>query len=172
MDVTDTTSPDEVPAVDVSPRPPPVRRKRSLPVVLVLVALLGALVFIAVKSLGDASLFFYNADEAVAHKADLGDKRFRLQGTVEEGTVHRSGDSVRFIVSYNDVEVPVRHQGDPPQLFKANIPVVLEGHWQGDTFASDRILVKHTSSYSAAHPERLQPNPGHGGTTIPTNGGQ
>jgi cytochrome c-type biogenesis protein CcmE len=33
--------------------------------------------------------------------------------------------------------------------------VVLEGHWQGAAFASDRIMVKHTSDYRTQHPDRV-----------------
>jgi cytochrome c-type biogenesis protein CcmE len=149
---------EDLPPVDVTPRPV-TRRRRRLPVVIALVVVLGALVFIAVKSLGDASLFFYNADEAVERRDELGDTRFRLQGTVEPGTVDTTDDGVTFQVVFNDVEVDVTHQGDPPELFQPDIPVVLEGNWEGETFASDRILVKHSSEYEADNPDRLEPEP-------------
>jgi cytochrome c-type biogenesis protein CcmE len=32
---------------------------------------------------------------------------------------------------------------------------VLEGNWEGEVFASDRILVKHSSEYEADNQERL-----------------
>jgi len=35
------------------------------------------------------------------------------------------------------------------------MPVVLEGKFEGDGFASDRILVKHSETYVADHPERV-----------------
>jgi cytochrome c-type biogenesis protein CcmE len=56
------------------------------------------------------------------------------------------------------VEVPVLHHGDPPEMFKPGIPVVLEGQFQGgtDTFSSDRILVKHSETYIAENPDRVQ----------------
>lgn len=161
--------PDEdLPPIDLTPRV--ARRgggRRTIGVVVVLLVLLGALVFIAVKSLGDASLFFYNADEAVAQRDDLGDRRFRLQGTVEEGSVRQTADSVEFTVFFGGAEVDVVHQGDPPELFQPNIPVVLEGRWDGENFASDRIMVKHSSSYAEDNPERLEPvdAPAAGGST-------
>jgi cytochrome c-type biogenesis protein CcmE len=58
-------------------------------------------------------------------------------------------------VVFNDVTVDVAHRGDPPELFQPEIPVVLEGQWQGDTFASDRILVRHSSEYEAENGDRL-----------------
>jgi cytochrome c-type biogenesis protein CcmE len=53
--------------------------------------------------------------------------------------------------------VHVQHQGDPPELFQAQVPVVLEGHWSADGsfFASDRILVKHTEEYKASNPDHV-----------------
>ena len=42
---------------------------------------------------------------------------------------------VEFDITFNNVSVHVIHQGDPPELFQAGVPVVLEGHWQGDVFA-------------------------------------
>lgn len=155
--VTADESDEDLPPVDLTPRAGRARGKRRLPVIVALVLVAGALIFIAVQSLGSASMFFYNADEAVAHRDDLGDRRFRLQGTVEEGSVHQTAGTVEFVVFFGGAEVDVVHQGDPPELFQPNIPVVLEGRWDGDHFASDRIMVKHSSSYAEENPDRLEP---------------
>jgi cytochrome c-type biogenesis protein CcmE len=146
---------DAGPELDLTPRTAPARRRRGLKAVVVLVAVVAALGFIAVKALGDASMFFLNADEAVAQREDLGTDRFRLQGTVVDGSVEETDDGVTFQVAFNDVSVDVVHRGDPPELFQPDIPVVLEGHWDGEVFASDRILVKHSSEYEAEHEDRL-----------------
>jgi cytochrome c-type biogenesis protein CcmE len=69
--------------------------------------------------------------------------------------VAESGGNVSFRIESKAVEVPVVHHGDPPELFKPGIPVVLEGRFRGDAFSSDRILVKHSESYVADHPERV-----------------
>lgn len=158
MDVTATSS-DEVgdaPELDLTPRTTGPRGRRGLVASLVLVAVVGALAFVAIKALGEASLFFLNADEAVAQREDLGTDRFRLQGTVVDGTVEETDDGVAFEVEFNDVTVDVVHEGDPPELFQPDIPVVLEGNWEGEVFASDRILVKHSSEYEAENEDRLR----------------
>jgi cytochrome c-type biogenesis protein CcmE len=146
----------EAPELDLTPRPAPAKRRRGLAASLVLLVVVLALVVIAVKALGDASLFFLNADEAVEQREDLGTDRFRLQGTVVPGSVQETDDGVAFAVTFNDVEVDVVHQGDPPELFQPDIPVVLEGNWDGEVFASDRILVKHSSEYESENQDRLQ----------------
>ncbi|HYX44313.1 MAG TPA: cytochrome c maturation protein CcmE [Acidimicrobiales bacterium] len=116
---------------------------------------LVALGFLLVQGLGNATLYFRTADEAVAQRETLGSRRFRIEGTVVAGSVHPRGDQVAFVIASNDVQVPVLHRGDPPELFKPGIPVVLEGRFDGDRFASDRILVKHSETYVEDHPERV-----------------
>lgn len=155
MDVTSTDEAGPAPELDLTPRPATPRRRRGVVASVVLVAVVGLLVFLAVKALGDASLFFLNVDEAVEQREDLGDDRFRLQGTVVEGTVDETADGVAFAVEFGGVRADVVHVGDPPELFQPGIPVVLEGNWEGEAFASDRILVKHTSEYEAENPDRL-----------------
>ena len=116
---------------EVPARAPRARRRRTrrrwvpLAVLAVVVLGLGALVY---KGLNDATLYFRNADEAVAQRDELGSKRFRLQGTVV-GEPVVDGDDVRFEVAYNGVAVDVEHVGTPPDMFRPGIPVVLEGHW-------------------------------------------
>ena len=122
--------------------------------IVVVAVVLGALAFLVAKGLGDATVFFKTADEAVAEKPSLGDRRFRVEGLVTEPVAHE-GDDVRFSIVSAGVCLPVRHAGDPPELFKPGIPVVLEGRWQGDVYASDRILVKHTSEYREKNAGRI-----------------
>jgi cytochrome c-type biogenesis protein CcmE len=102
------------------------------------------------KGLSDATLYFRNADEAVAQRDELGDRRFRLQGTVAGDPVVE-GNTVTFDVVYGGVSVPVAHTGTPPELFRAGIPVVLEGRWRegADVFDSDVMIIKHDETYES-----------------------
>jgi cytochrome c-type biogenesis protein CcmE len=130
------------------------RRRRSPLAVALLVLLLGALSFVVFRGLTNATLYFYNADEAVAKRDELGDRRFRVQGEVEDDVVE-TDRGARFTIAYNGVSLVVDHVGDPPDLFRPGIPVVLEGHWERDVFASDRMLVKHSEEYKAENPDRV-----------------
>ena len=123
------------------------------------VVVLAALGFLVIRGLGNATLYFRTADEAVAQREQLGDRRFRIEGSVVGGTVQAAGDATTFDIESKAVRVHVRHSGDPPELFKPGIPVVLEGRFEGDAFVSDRIMVKHTEDYIAKNPERV--------TTVP-----
>jgi cytochrome c-type biogenesis protein CcmE len=143
-------------AVPTAPRVRPVKPAASkLRIIAVILIVLGAIAFLVFKGLGDATVYFKTADEAVAQKASLGDRRFRVEGAVVTGSVHPEADGVRFEIISAGETVPVVHQGDPPELFKDGIPVVLEGHWDGDVYASDRIMVKHTSEYREQNPDRV-----------------
>ena len=119
------------------------------------VVVLAALGFLVFQGLGNATLYFRTADEAVAQREQLGDRRFRIEGDVVDGTVQQVGNDVSFVLTSKNVEVPVRHKGDPPELFRPGIPVVLEGRFQGDYFSSDRIMVRHSETYVAENPERV-----------------
>jgi cytochrome c-type biogenesis protein CcmE len=146
--------------MELSPRTTeaPRRRRRRLPTYLVLGGLLVVSGFLVVKALGSASTFYRNVDEAVAQKDSIGTKRFRLQGTVAPCTIERTGDGVSFAVTYNGVEIPVHHVGDPPEMFKEDQAVLLEGQFDSDgtdTFDSDLMIVKHSEVYKAKESERL-----------------
>ena len=154
MDLTPRNGPDAAVASAARTRAASTRgRKIGVSVVLALVLAAGAIILF--QGLSNATMYFYNADEAVAKRAELEDKRFRLQGEVVPGTVREEGDLVAFDVRFNGVTVAVQNEGSPPDLFQEGIPVVLEGRWAGETFASDRILVKHSSEYKAENPDRV-----------------
>jgi cytochrome c-type biogenesis protein CcmE len=118
-----------------------------------------AMGLILFQGLGNATVYFKTADEAVHDRATMGTRRFRVEGVVVESSVQSTADGARFRIENNGVVVPVAHHGDPPELFKPGIPVVLEGHWQGATFQSDLIMVKHSEQYKAKHPDRVQGSP-------------
>lgn len=144
------------PAPPATPGGPRHSRRRAIVAAVVVVAAVTALLW---QGLGNAAVYFKTADEAVAERQSLGDRRFRVEGVVVDGTVREDGNGVRFSIEENGATVPVRHQGDPPELFKPGIPVVLEGHWQGTTYESDRIMVRHTNEYRAENPDRVDDYP-------------
>ena len=129
-------------------------RRRQLVAGAVIAA---AVAFLLFQGLGNATEYFKTANQAVADRASLGTKPFRIEGTVEPG-VRRVGNDTSFSITAGGVTVPVIDSKEPPQLFKPGIPVVLEGHWaaSGPVFHSDLVMVKHSASYVAAHPDRLK----------------
>jgi cytochrome c-type biogenesis protein CcmE len=140
----------------VGARPPATTGRRHITrYVVVGVVLVGALVFLVAKGIGSALDFYLPADQAVAQKATLGDKTFNIEGVVEPGSIHPTRTGVDFVVTSGDVDVTVDNSSSPPQLFQPDIPVIAVGHFSGDRFVSDQILVKHTANYIAEYPNRV-----------------
>ena len=140
---------------------------------ILLGAILVAIGFLVVKGLGDATEYFKTTDEAVAQQVKLGTSRFRLEGTVTEGTVCApTNGGVHFEVEENGKHIAVYHDGDPPELFRANIPVVLAGAFDpkrerpsgvdAPVFASDLVMIKHSNVYIQKNKSRVKDYVGKG----------
>ena len=152
---------------ELTPRAPrPLRARRARWVALPIALAVTAAVAVLIVNLVGGSLYFYNADEAVEKRSDIGSRRFTLQGSpigcsIVEGF---SGDEpvVAFSLSFGGTSVDVVHNGDPAELFAADVPVVLDGVWieqspavegfsgianDGWHFSSDRMRVKHDNDY-------------------------
>jgi cytochrome c-type biogenesis protein CcmE len=129
------------------------RRRRSLASrrqkIVAAIVILGALGFLVARGLANAMNYYMTANQAVAQRAKLGASDFRIQGTVLPG-VHQVGTKLDFVITAKHVDVDVVSTGSPPQLFRVGMPVVLDGHWQGDVFSSFQIMVQHGSSYVEA----------------------
>jgi cytochrome c-type biogenesis protein CcmE len=171
MELTPRTLDDDVDAPSVDEPSRPVRRRRRwLPLALlgVVVLVLG---FVVLKGLGEATVYFRTADEAVAQRDELGDRRFRMEGTVVAEAV-TTDEGVTFDVTHDDVSVTVHHQGDPPEMFRPGQAVVLEGRWDdsGEFFASDRMFVRHDASYESQedYDERMREAETGGGPSAST----
>ncbi len=153
----------DAPVLDDEDLPPIVttrRARRASPwrIVLASAAILAAVGFLVSKGLGSATVYFKTADEAVAERSDLGTRRFRIQGTVKAGTIRAENGRLLFtILGDGGAVVPVVHTGGQPTgLFKDSIPVVMEGRWaEGGEFTSDTIIVKHSETYRADNPARV-----------------
>jgi cytochrome c-type biogenesis protein CcmE len=135
--------------------PPHVRARHRLRYTVVAFVLVGAFAFLLTKGLGSALDFYLTADQAVAQASTLGTRTVNLEGVVKPGSIHSTPVGVDFTVTSGGAEVAVHNTGSPPDLFQANIPVIAVGHFTSGVFASDQILVKHSSTYVAKYPKRV-----------------
>ncbi|MHB1930458.1 MAG: cytochrome c maturation protein CcmE domain-containing protein, partial [Acidimicrobiales bacterium] len=76
---------------------------------------LGAVGFIAFQGLTNATQYFLTTRQAVAQRAQLGAKPFRIEGTVEPD-VRQTPPTIRFDIYAEGVTVPIVSSGSPPQL--------------------------------------------------------
>ena len=159
---------DEI-GINLTPR---TNKQPSMPrwvpgLVLLAVALtiMGLIWFLATNSQS-----FLEADQAVAEREELGEKRFQLLGSPtstagsDQTFIVENNEYTFFTIVFDGVYVDVVSQGTPPDLFDQGVPVVLEGNWEnsplpiegyifsdgvndGWWFSADRILVKHDNDY-------------------------
>jgi cytochrome c-type biogenesis protein CcmE len=160
-----STQPSQPPAPPPSPEhdgpamPPSRRRRTSRRVLVVFALLIVAFAFLLVEGLGSSLNYFDTVDQAYAHRATLGTTTFRLEGTVDAGTIHPTAAGTDFDISQGPHVVHVTNTGSPPQLFQATIPVVVVGHFTSPTssdFVSNSILVKHSATYIEQYPSRVR----------------
>ncbi len=163
----------EPPEFDLAPRPPARapgsgRGNRRWAALAVLVVLAIAAGFLVTKALGGATDYFYQVDEAVAQRPQLGTHRFRIQGTVTDQpqgvSINDQTQKITFGLAANRISAHVIYTGsDPPSLFKQCEPVVIVGHWRSAAadapFIGDQIIIKHSESYTAKHADRLKSDP-------------
>ena len=127
---------------------------------LVLVVLALAIFALLSQGLLHSLNYFDTVDQVLAARAKIGTSEIRLEGVVKPHTVDRTARGASFVVTGSGSnQVDVVETGTPPQLFQANIPVIVVGHFASATssiFDGTQIMVKHTASYIAAHPGRVR----------------
>ena len=127
------------------------RRTRIFMVGAFLVAAIGFAV-IAASGINETLVYYWTPSDL--QKA--GDKAYgatiRLGGMVAAGSIRsRAGTSgLEFDVKDGSAIVHVKSSGVPPQMFRENIGVVVEGTMvQGGYFKSNRLMVSHDNEYKA-----------------------
>jgi cytochrome c-type biogenesis protein CcmE len=119
-----------------------------------------AMVFVAggvivTQFLTSAVDYYCNVDEVGVRDGCDGDRRIRLQGTVDEGSISNDEGATLFTISFNGETLPVRYDGDPGGIFKECIPVVVHGVIENDALLGDRVEVKHSDEYVSVNDERV-----------------
>ena len=122
-------------------------KHRRLTFVVVGVALLAAAAALVLSASRESLVFFQTPSEIVA-KAPAPDRRLRIGGLVEEGSVDRAaGGTVRFRVTDGAAAVWVSYVGILPDLFREGQGVVAEGRLEHGVFMADQVLAKHDENY-------------------------
>ncbi len=89
--------------------------------------------------------------EYAQNSSEYVNRRIRLAGIVEEGSVKPDNENLRlhFIISDSIESYPVSHLGPQPDLFREGTGVVVEGKFEEGVFMSDNLLIKHSEVYEA-----------------------
>ncbi|MGY8990710.1 MAG: cytochrome c maturation protein CcmE [Rhodospirillales bacterium] len=123
------------------------RKHKRLTFVLIALLLLGASAALALSAFEDSIVFFHSPSDIVAKKVAL-DKRLRLGGLVEKGSVVKKKDAVvNFRITDTANTVAVTYKGILPDLFREGQGVVTEGRMVGNVFKAEEVLAKHDEEY-------------------------
>ena len=123
------------------------RKHKRLTFVVVALGLLGAAAGLVLSAFEENIVFFYSPTD-VAEKRIAEDRRIRLGGLVEEGSVKKAGGAwVTFRVTDLTTAIPVTYKGLLPDLFREGQGVVAEGRLKGGVFQADEVLAKHDETY-------------------------
>ncbi len=123
------------------------RKHKRLSFVLVALVLLGGAAALVLSAFEENIVFFQSPSDIAAGKVGE-DRRFRLGGLVEDGSVDRSGgETVTFRVTDTANTVTVRYTGILPDLFREGQGVVAEGRIVNGVFVADEVLAKHDENY-------------------------
>jgi cytochrome c-type biogenesis protein CcmE len=112
----------------------------------------AAFAIIAASSMNKNLVYYWTPTDLMAN----GDKAYgatiRLGGMVTPGTIrnHAGVSGVEFDVHDAGKTVHVKSNGVPPQMFRENIGVVVEGTMvKGGYFQCNRLMVSHSNEYRA-----------------------
>lgn len=108
----------------------------------------------AISSLnfGDNIVYFYTPKEALEKSAELSAKTIKVGGMVKSGSVDWQAQDIKLDFTLSDMkgsEITIAHNGTPPDMFKENQGVVVEGRISedGKTMVAQRLMVKHSEEY-------------------------
>ena len=125
------------------------RKRRRLYILLGGMAALAIAAALVLSAFRENLVFFYSPSELLA-KHVAPDRRVRVGGLVEKGSVVKQPDglAVTFRITDLETEVPVTFSGTLPDLFREGQGVVAEGMFRTDgTFAATEVLAKHDEKY-------------------------
>lgn len=126
------------------------RKQRRLYFVLLGLLALGAASALVLTALQEDIAFFYSPTEIVEKGDTIKDRRIRLGGLVEQGSVKLDGSISSFNVTDGANVVTVSFNGLLPDLFREGQGIVSEGKMVDGKFVASEVLAKHDENYMPA----------------------
>ena len=148
----------EAPEPVAVPNPPAATKqpaRRSVGLVVVLLALGGGLLVLAITSIRSSAVYSKGVDELVSESDRLTGRNVRVEGTLVKGTLQRRAEpcEYRFEMERNGASVQVHYpQCSVPDTFRdmpyTDVKVTAEGRLRDDgQFEASQIMAKCPSKY-------------------------
>jgi cytochrome c-type biogenesis protein CcmE len=123
------------------------RKQRRMYFVFLGMLALGGATALVLTAMGDTLVYFYTP--ADMQGKNIGpDRRLRIGGLVEEGSVQKHDATVDFKITDLTASLPVTYTGVLPDLFREGQGVVAEGKLdRSGLFHASEVLAKHDEKY-------------------------
>jgi cytochrome c-type biogenesis protein CcmE len=123
-------------------------KRRRLTIVVLGLLTLGTAAALVLTAFEDNLVFFFSPTD-LQERAIGPDRRIRVGGLVEEGSLEKSADGlvVSFRVTDLQSTVPVTFAGALPDLFREGQGIIAEGRLVKGVFKATEVLAKHDETY-------------------------
>lgn len=122
--------------------------KKKFPIVIISIAFL--LVLWVVLGFEGNELPYVTIQELKEMKPSQLDKRFRLGGNIQEGSIVRDSHDqldLTFALEQGDESLRVTYHKIVPDMFKEGVEVIVEGYYVNGEFQADNLMTKCASRY-------------------------
>lgn len=149
------------PAITVSTEksPAPRLRKRRFPLSFLLagIAILGAILYLVYANT-QANAVYYMTVPELKHCTTCATQSVRVAGYVQVGSIKHDNrtQSISFVIEDRQQTLPVIYSGVVPDIFRAGVQVVVEGHYNSQVvtgtqpFQAQTLLAKCPSKFQSA----------------------
>lgn len=118
--------------------------------------LLSAFGYLVYGGIGDNLVYFLTPPELLAKGEAAYDAPVRLGGMVVPGTVEWDAEAIELSFEMKGAgaeTIEVHSSSAPPQMFRENMGVVVEGRLtRAGIFEASTLMVKHSNEYTAPKP--------------------
>ena len=117
---------------------------------IVVVGIIGTLAWLAAGGIKETKTYYKEIKEVTALTDAARYERLRVGGDVEKGSIVRAGHEVRFVLTQNDLKLPVVYAGSEPlpDTFRDGAQALADGKMRQDgVFQATKIQAKCASKY-------------------------
>ncbi len=123
------------------------------------IVLVAACFWLAVQGYGRAKTYYRTVQELLADPAGQQGKSLRVGGDVQQGSVQKSPEPLRFALTQDGKTLPVVYVGTEPlpDTFSDRAQAVVDGTYDAEkgVFLAEKIQAKCASKYESKGPRTL-----------------
>jgi cytochrome c-type biogenesis protein CcmE len=117
---------------------------------ILVVAIVGTLGWLAAGGISETKTYYKEIKEVTSMGQEAMEKRIRVGGDVQKDSIVREGKEVRFVLTQNELKLPVVYVGTEPlpDTFRDGSQALADGKMRSDgVFQASRIQAKCASKY-------------------------